>query len=220
MGSILTNVLIGPLIKSSSVRMYKKGQTIVYPDDKSSCIYAIKDGAVMMESINEAGERKVLYIYGVSSLFPMVSFREKAVVSSWFYTALVDTEVYVIPYEELVAKLKDVDGFTAYNMLLRQLLIEVHELLLHISDHTKTDSTEKLTSIFLFLLEYHTKTTSNVWRLVNFPVTHQLLADITGMARETVTLTVKEFTDKKLIRYQEKGRLELNAKNFKKYQHS
>lgn len=220
MGNVLTDVHIGQFIKSLNVRTYEKGQTIVYPEDRNERMYVIKQGAVTMERINDAGERKVLYIFGTSSLFPMVSFLEKDVVSSWFYTAIVDTEVYVIPYDELTARLKEVDGFRAYNTLLKQLLMEVHELLFHISDHAKTDSTEKVTSILLFLMEHHTKRTSNAWRAVSFPVTHQLLADMTGLARETVSLTMKELAKKRIIRYQEKGRLELNIQRLSKQHHA
>lgn len=146
MSSIINNQVVGPLIKSSTIRRYDKGQTIVYPDDPNLHVYFIKTGAVMMETISSGGERKVLYVYGVSSLFPMVSFLDRHVSSSWFYTALTETEVYVVPYASLTKKLKEVDGFTAYNLLLRQILKEVHELLLHITDHAKTDSTEKLIS--------------------------------------------------------------------------
>ena len=220
MASIINNPVVGSLIKSSSVRTYGKGQTIVYPDNSNAYLYLIKSGAVAMENINRLGERKVLYIFGISTLFPMVSFMEKSVSSSWFYTTLTDTEVYVVPYEKLAAKMKAADDFTIYGALMRQILTEVHELLLQISDHKKTDSVEKLISLLLFLMDHHTKTTSNTWRVVRFPVTHQLLADMTGLTRETVSLTVKELASRKILRYQEKGKLELNVNNLRKQQHS
>jgi CRP-like cAMP-binding protein len=218
MSNIINNPLIEPLVKASSIRTYGKGQTIIYPDDSTSQMYLVKSGAVMMESIDQSGERKILYSFGPSTLFPMVSFLDKGVASSWFYTTLTDTELYILPYAAVTEKLKEVDGFTAYNLFLRQMLDEVHELLLHISDHSKTDSAGKLLAMFLFLLKRHTKQTSNVWQVVQFPVTHQLLADMTGLTRETVTLGLKDFADEKLIRYQEKGTLELNVKNLGKQQ--
>ena len=220
MASIINNPLVGPIVKASNIRTYPKGQVIVYPEDSNAYLYIIKDGAVAMENPNQAGERKILYIFGESSLFPMVSFLDKDAVSSWFYTALVDTQVYLISYKDLTEKLKHTDAFMTYNLLLRQILAEVHELLLRISDHAKTGSTEKLISMFLFLLEHHTKTTSSPWRLVQFPVTHQLLADMTGLTRETASLTLKGMAAKKLIRYHHKGRLELNATKFSKESHT
>lgn len=220
MSSVINNPLIGPLIKTSRVRTYNKGSTILYPEDRSSDLYVIKTGAVAMETISSAGDKKILYVFGPATLFPAVSFLESNALSSWFYTALTDTDVYVIPYQELSDKLRDADGYTAYNALLRQTLTHVHELLLQVSDHSKTDSNEKLISIFLFLLEYHTKKSSSAWRSVQFPVTHQLLAEMTGLARETVSLTLKELAKDKLVRFRQKGHLELNASNFAKQSHS
>ena len=216
----MTNPLVGPLIKTSTVRTYAKGQTILYPDEDQGYIYLLKSGAVMMHDIDDEGNRKILYIFAPPTLFPMVSFLEEAVQSSWFYTTLVDSEVYIISYNELKQKLQDKDGFAAYNSLLRQSLKEVHELLLHITDHLKTDSNEKIISILLFLLAYHTKTTSRAWRPVLFPVSHQLMAEMTGLTRETITLAVKELASKKLLRYVSKATLELNYTNLSKQKYS
>lgn len=173
-----------------------------------------------MHDIDDDGNRKILYIFGPPTLFPMVSFQEKTVQSSWFYTTLVDTEVYVIPYESFKEKLQDKESYKAYTSLLQQALSEVHELLLRITDHIKTDSAEKIISELLFLLEHHTKAVSKTWRPVNFPVSHRLMAEMTGLSRETVTLTMKELTEKKLVRYPSKAVLELNYNHLRKQSHS
>lgn len=220
MGSIANEPLIRSLVDTSAVRVYNRGQIVVYPNDESTNLYLIKEGAVSMETVNKNGERKVLYVFGSATLFPMVSFTERQVTSSWFYTALVDTHIHVIPYEKLLEKLKEADGFTAYNALLKQMLTEVHELLLRISDHAKTDSIEKLISIFLFFWTYHTKKTTGAWQTVRFPVTHQFLADMTGLTRETVTIALGELTKRKLIRYKERGKLELNVRQLVKQSHA
>jgi CRP-like cAMP-binding protein len=173
-----------------------------------------------METINQAGDRKILYIFGPATLFPAVSFLEDSALSSWFYVAHVDTDVYVISYDALSTKLKETDGSNAYSALLRQTLTHVHELLLQVSDHTRTDSVEKLISVLLFLLTYHTKKTSKTWRLVQFPVTHQLLAEMTGLARETVSVVLKDLSNKKLLRYRHKAKLELNYNHLSKESHA
>jgi CRP/FNR family transcriptional regulator len=220
MGSILTNRLTSELIKASNIRAYTKGQTILYPHDNLAHLYVVKSGAVMMHDIDDAGNRKILYTFGPPTLFPMVSFLENTAQSAWFYTTLVDTEVYVIPYEQFKEKLQDKKSYEAYNAILRQALKEVHELLLHITDHVKTDSTEKIISMLLFLMTYHTKAASKAWRPVLFPVSHQLMAEMTGLTRETVTLIMKELTEKKLVRYPSKAVLELNYNNLCKQKHA
>lgn len=208
------------IIKTSKIRMYTKGQTILYPDDRQPYLYIIKNGAVLMHDIDRNGNRKALHIFRQPTLFPMVSFLEKDVSSSWFYTTLIDTEVYVIPYESFRERLQHKDAHMAFTTILQQALTEVHELLLHITDHTKTDSMEKIISMLLFLLAHHTKATTKPWRTVTFPVPHQLIADLTGLTRETVTLSMKELSSKKLVRYPTKGILELYYPNLSKQSHS
>ena len=216
----MTNQLTSELIKASNIRTYSKGQTILYPDDNLAHLYVVKSGAVMMHDIDDTGNRKILYTFGPPTLFPMVSFLEKTAKSAWFYTTLMDTEVYVIPYDQFREKLQDKKGYEAYNSILRQALKEVHELLLHITDHVRTDSTEKIISMLLFLMTHHTKATSKSWRPVHFPVSHQLMSEMTGLTRETVTLIMKELAEMKLIRYPAKAILELNYTNLSKQKHS
>jgi CRP-like cAMP-binding protein len=109
------------------------------------------------------------------------------------------------------------DGFTVYNTMLRIMLTEVHELLVRISDYSKSDSNEKLISMLVFILTHHTKKTASTWRPVEFVITHQFLAEMTGLARETVSILLKEFAKDKLIRYRDKN-IELNYKNLMKRQ--
>jgi CRP/FNR family cyclic AMP-dependent transcriptional regulator len=211
MTSIMTTSVLGDLIAASPTRTYKSGQTIFHQNDAQPHLYYIKSGAVTMEKTDDAGQRKVLYIHGQATLFPMVSFAEEMVSSSWSYVSLTTTEVYVIPYDDFAGRLRDASSFTVYTMLLKQMLGEVHELLQHITDHVKTDSTEKLISVLLFLLQHHTHPSNAAWRLVQFPVTHQLLADMTGLARETVSLSIKDLSSRKLVRYHGRGNMELHA---------
>lgn len=211
MGKIMFNSLISPLIKSAKVRKYSAGQTILYPEDNSPHLYAVKDGAVALESIDKAGDRKILYIYGSSTLFPLTPFEDKDSSVDWFYTTLTETEAYLIPSEDFKKLLSQTDGLTIYNSLVNQTISDQYELLMHISSQTKTDSKQKLISSLMFLFKHHTNRGVSTWRKVLFPVSHQLLADMTGLSRESVTLIIKDLTQNKLLRYKKRGLLELNA---------
>jgi CRP-like cAMP-binding protein len=211
MPTILKNPVIEPMLKTARLRKYSKGQTILYPEDRTADLYLIHEGAVSMHDIDDQGNRKVLHIFGPPALFPMVSFSTELAVTSWFYTALVDTQVYLLSYAELKKKLEEVDGMTAYNLLLTQLLGEVHELLVRINCSTRATSLGKLTVALRFLAVHHTKARSGSWQPVKFPVPHQLLADMTGLTRETVSLTLKQLQADKVVRHSMPGKLELNC---------
>lgn len=210
MANILQDPAIAPMLERAHRRTYAKGQTILYPDDRSGDIYVIENGAVSMHDIDDQGNRKVLHIFGPPALFPMVSFSSDLVTSSWFYTALIDTCVCLLPYLEFKTRLEEVDGISAYNLLLKQLLDEVHELLIRITTSTKSTSQERLVAALKFLGTHHVKARSTKWCPVNFAVPHHLLADMTGLTRETVSVSMKELQQKKLVRYPAMGKLEIN----------
>ena len=217
MSNLATNPLIKDILKTAPVRTYSLGQTIVYPQEESAELYILKQGAVSLETITDLGDKQILYIFGSTSLFPMTSFQEDSVSSAWYYMALTHTEVYVISYKVLKEALKDQDGYATYNLLLNQLLQEFRELLFHISSHSHTNSKDKLISVLQFLLTYHTKTTSSKWRVIPFPITHKLLAEMTGMARETVTLTLKELVKLKVVRLPHNATLEIHIDNLSQH---
>ncbi|HYG83975.1 MAG TPA: Crp/Fnr family transcriptional regulator [Verrucomicrobiae bacterium] len=211
MATILQNPVIAPMLERARIRTYAKGQTILYPDDRSPDLFLIKDGAVSMHDIDDEGSRKVLHIFGPLALFPMVSFSTSLAPSAWFYTALADTDVYLLSYAEVKEQLENANGVSAYNLFLKQSLDEIHELLVRLNSATKTTSLGKLIAALKFLGTHHIKARSGTWQPVRFAVPHQLLADMTGLTRETVSVTMKQLYDDKIARYPASGKLELNC---------
>lgn len=199
------------MVEDSRQRTYAKGQTILYPEERSPDIYVIAEGVVTMHDIDDDGHRRILHILGPPALFPMVGFSSEFVTSSWFYAALTDTRVYVLPYQEFKSRLEKIDGANAYNALLKQLLAEVHELLIQLAQSTRSSGETRLLVALKFLAVHHTRARSGNWRLVNFLVPHHLLADMTGLTRETVSVLMKQLHQKKLVRYPAAGKLEINS---------
>ena len=199
------------MVENSRQRTYAKGQTILYPDERSPDIFVIAEGAITMHDIDDNGNRRILHIFGPPALFPMVSFSSEFVTSSWFYTALMDTRVHVLPYQEFKLRLEKVDGASAYNALLKQLLTEVHELLTQIAQSTRSSGEARLLVALKFLAVHHMRARSGNWQPVNFLVPHHLLADMTGLTRETVSVLMKQLHQKRLVRYPVAGKLEINS---------
>lgn len=200
MEKYLENPVVAPLIKKAPKRRYIKGQTIFYPHDKLNEMFIIHSGAVAMHDLDSQDRPKILHIFGASTMFPMSSFSDETVTVSWHYTALTPVEICAIPYQTLKERLEKADGVEAYNLLLRQLLGETHELLVRLSDMHKTDGYQKTVSVLRFLAKYHAQPSSSRWCRITFPVTRQLLADMTGLRRETITGILKQLQEEDLVR--------------------
>lgn len=201
--------VIRPMLDTSSLRSYKRGETILFQGDETLDLFIIKTGAVSMYDIDQT-TRKILHIIGPTTLFPKVSFTSESVTAAWFYGALTETVVYVLPYAVLKERLERADATAVYNLLLRQSLDEVHELIVRLTNSTKTPSLERILSALRFLATQHGDTKQAEWSRIRFPVSHQLLADMTGLARETVSIHMKQLQDRGSIRYRPPSRLEAN----------
>ncbi len=217
MSSILDNPVVAPLLRDATLRTYPKGHTILFPQDLPAYLFILKKGAVTMSDIDDQDYQKILHIFGPPAIFPMVSFSEDTVGVSWHYTALTDCEVYLLSYDILKKRLESADSTTAYNLLLQQLLKEVHELLVRLNSFNKTTSFDKLHAALRFLATHHTKNTTGAWQRVTIPVTHQILAALTGLTRETVGSTLKQMQEQKIVRYPAPGKLYINQTKLAKY---
>src|SRR6056297_3629746 len=51
---------------------YKKGETIVRPQDNPDGVYFLDSGFVKASSITKYGEENLLYIRGAGSVFPLI----------------------------------------------------------------------------------------------------------------------------------------------------
>jgi CRP-like cAMP-binding protein len=93
--------------------------------------------------------------------------------------------------------------------LLEEATKEMHELFVRLDSLNKTTAYDKLAAALKFLAVHHSEQRRNNWRRVNFAVSHQLLADMTGITRESASITMKQFQDEKIVRSPKLGILEI-----------
>ena len=79
----------------------------------------------------------------------------------------------------------------------------------------KTKAQDKLVATLWFLARWHAEDRRGDWCRVNFPVNHQLLADITGITRERAAVVMKELQDNKITRSPRLTILEINKERLK-----
>lgn len=160
-----------------------------------------------MYDIDADGNRKILHIAGEPSLVPFAFFNNTHTSLHWFYEALTDVEIYVLPAAE-VREAMDSDPVLSH-FLVGTFALNVHELLVRLSSLNKTNVRDKLVAVLQFLSACHAIEKRGGWMRVAFQVNHQLLADMCGITRESASLGLKELQDEKIIRYPRFGVLEI-----------
>lgn len=186
------------------------GQIILYEGDTPQEVFILKSGIVKLYDIDDQGSEKILHLVKPPAVIPFAFFSGMHDPLHWFYTTLTDCELYVVPATEL----KDM---THANSNLAEILTnhfsdDVHELLVRLNSLSKTNTQDKVIAVLRFLMARHATERRAGWWRVNFPINHQLIADLCGITRESTSIVMKEFLDKKITRVPKLATLEINRK--------
>ncbi len=206
-----TDTPLSVLLTHAKLRTYPKGQIIIYEGETPTDLYVIKSGIVKVYDIDNQGNEKILHILKAPGIFPLVFFLQDSQETQSFYTTLTDVELYVLPQTHASKMMRENNDLTHY--LIRAFALENHELMVRLSSMEKSTSRDKLIAALKFLCVYHTKHSSGNWHQIGFPVSHQLLADMIGVTRESTTMVMKDLQEEKLVRNPRLTVLEVNFKN-------
>lgn len=185
------------LMNTGRTKQFPKDQIIFYEGDITDYAYVLKSGRIKIYDIDAQGNEKILHIVKPPSVIPFAFFTGVNRPLNWFYAALTDCEVSVLSVGEIQSRFKTDGDMATY--FLNTFAIEMHELLVRLSSMSKTNVRDKVFAALRFLAHEHADTLDNGWCRVSFPVNHQLIADITGITRESATAALKELRDDHVI---------------------
>lgn len=198
------------LFPTSVERIYDAGQIVIYNGDRPRHVMYVISGAVKFYDIDSDGNEKILHIGGPKSFFPLFySFDGKPHVDA-FYTTLQKSQILLIPLKEFTERLNTDAKFTS--QMLRWYAGEMDHVVLRLKSLERSTAKQKLLQALIYLSEQHTilRPLSSTWCRVNFPVSQQTLAELTGLTRETVNTVLKEIDSDGVIRVPKKTTLEIN----------
>lgn len=198
------------LLRETRAKHIPAGQIMLYEGDTPLEVFVLQSGVVKMYDIDEQGNEKILHLVKPLALLPFAFFSGLHEPLKWFYTALTDCTVYGVPAKEMRKAIR-VNGDLA-EKLTNAFSDDVHELLLRLSSLSKTNARDKITAALIFLADSHAIERQSGWWRVNFAVSHQMLADLCGITRESAALAMKELQGERLVRYPRMTMLEINRK--------
>lgn len=210
--------ILHKLLSSSRTKHVQKGQILLYAGDLPKEVFIIKKGIVKLYNIDEQGNEKVLHLLRAPMVVPLEFFSHPDKGTEWYYTALTDCDMYIV-LRSVLDTLMETDASTMH-FLIQNYSEEVHEILTRLDSLGKSDTDTKLTIALQYLALSHGLEGRGGWWKITFPVTHQLLADMTGVSRETVSLAMKILSDERLIRSPRLARVDVNLEKLQAYRQS
>lgn len=180
-----------------SPKIYKKGQIIIDLDNQQKKIHYIESGHVRQYVITKDGKDATLNIFKPGAFFPMALIVEDYK-NSYIFEAMDEVTVRISDYEKVITFLKKEPDILLD--LLQRLYRGIEGLLLRLENLMSGDAKKKLITILIISAKRFGKTTNNEIH-VTLKMTHQDLANLTGLTRETISREMINLKQKNFIDY-------------------
>jgi len=166
-----------------AVKRFKKNEVILHEEDTNKFMYIVLSGRVRVIQITEDGKEILLAIHQAGEFFGEMSFIDGKT-SPATIVAADDCVISIISRDEFYSTI-----YTHKKVLYNLLLIlcsRLRESWEKIQLLNLKNASERLKILFYMLSnKYGEKTSKGI--TLNIKLTHQDMAEMTGMARETVT---------------------------------
>ena len=187
-------------LKRFPVRAMKKGWPLLYQGEVPRTAFVVKSGLVKIYDINANGEEKVITFTDGNGLLPVEWVFNKSPVSLYYCDAFTDCELFAVPRQQLNEFLQSTESLLRFT-LNRYLNLYVGAML-HISALEQTKAAEKLLRILQWLsLRFGKEIRPGVFK-IDIRLTHQDLAHMIGMTRETTAVELGKLRKQRVINYQ------------------
>jgi CRP/FNR family transcriptional regulator, cyclic AMP receptor protein len=170
-------------------RSFPKGSTIFAPGDAPEALYVLRSGLVKLSHVSEDGQESILRVFGPGDVFGELLLTVTA--RPFLATALTPCVATVIPGKTFLQLLGTNPriGFNFIGVLSRHLA----EMALDRGQASHKWSFQRLALTLLKLSKAHGEEEKGSTSIA-LPLTHQILADMIGASRETVTRHLGRFS--------------------------
>jgi len=190
------HVKLDKFFSSSKTITYKKGETILRPEDKPQGAYFIKEGFVKLNTIFENGRELTLNIFKPGTYFPMM-WAIGEIPNSYYYQAQTNTLIHRVPKQDVLAFLKN--NPDVLFELTRRILVGLDGVLTNIEYMLCGNSYIRVVGAIYLTANRFGERTDGGKITMNLPLTHQDIANIAGISRETASIAINKLEKKNII---------------------
>lgn len=179
---------------------FKKREIIVFQGEAPRQAFIIKSGTVKAYNLSVSGDEKPVAFYQADSAFPAPWIYGKTASSTYYYEAFTpEVEVYTIDRHEFVDFIKKRPELLYQE--LQRLLADQLGGSMRLNALQNSRARDKLIYTLHYLALSHGKAAGQGNIELTLDVTHQDLANLTGLTRETVATELNKLKRQKVIDY-------------------
>lgn len=183
------------------VKNFNKDEILVHQGDESDQIYIVKNGIIRCYDISLEGNQQLIWLLSKDEIFPFTLLFDIDKKIRFFYSAFSEAEVYIVNKNELADFLK------SSPKVLFEICAEMtrkYDGLHHRVNATgKPKAREKILHTLAFIADrFNAYKPHDKQVKLSLPLTHQDIADLVGLTRETTATTLKQLKDENFIDYE------------------
>jgi CRP/FNR family transcriptional regulator len=188
-----------PLLDEHVKRQIGRHSTILYQGEVPRSVCIVGKGMVKASNFSAQGEEQLISFHIVGELFPTPWLFEKTNSTLYFYEAVTPCEIYFVPRQNFHDFINA--HIPAQQELMAYMAGEYTGSLLRINALEQAKAREKITYTLYYLSQRYGKAERGGWVGLSLSLTHQQLAGLVGLTRETTATELNRLKRKKVIRY-------------------
>jgi CRP-like cAMP-binding protein len=174
------------------LRYFKKDRPLFYQGEVPNTAFYIKSGVVKVYNITTGGEEKIVSYESTSGLVPTGWIFERSKVALYYYDTFTDCQLYSIPKKELVDFING-NRAAALTMLEHYMSMYIGASM-HLHALEQSRARDKVLHIMQYLVLRFSKPVNRDHYRIELRLTHQDIANLIGVTRETVTSEISKLS--------------------------
>jgi CRP/FNR family transcriptional regulator, cyclic AMP receptor protein len=175
---------------------FKKEEIVIRADDQPSGVYFVKSGFVKMNAVLENGRDITFNIFKPGTFFPMM-WAINDFPNTYYFQSITKSELFKSPKDKFVLFVQNnpevLTDFT------KRILSGMQGLLTNIQYQLTGDSYHRVMAALLLSAKRFGEMNKDKSVKITVPLTHQEIANIAGLTRETVSLMMEKLKKENLI---------------------
>ena len=185
---------------SYPLRQYRKGDVIIFQGEAPRSVYVIESGIVKAYNLTLAGDEKPVAFYREGDFFPMAWMFDQIESATFFYEAFTkQVDLRAVDKDDILKYLR-ANSEALYLALSRQASEELSQSM-HINALQQSRASDKIIYILHFLAISSGQRPNDQKLKLAIKLTHQDIANLTGLTRETTAVELNKLKKRGLINY-------------------
>jgi CRP/FNR family transcriptional regulator, cyclic AMP receptor protein len=190
--------LVKVLSPHATKRAFRKGTVMLYQGEAPRMAYVIKSGVVKVYTINNAGEEQIVMFLSDTDIFPGPWLFGKSSTTMYYYETSTNCEILTVPRDILHEHLAKP---SIAPKILDYFVTNYTSILMRVTALEQSRARDKIILTLYYLLFRYGKQTKPGKFTINLALTHNVIASLVGLTRETTTTELSKLKKQKVVQY-------------------